>query len=87
MDILKCVDEEYFNVAHFLIDVVGAKNANLDEYMFYIASFEQEELKRGSGLLSILFGCSAAGATGAIEDDDKQQQQRAKAPLRSQPQP
>ena len=76
LDISKCVDAEYFNVAHFLLDVVGAKNANFDEYMLNIASFEQEELKRGSGLLSILFGCSAAGATGAIEDDDKQQQQR-----------
>lgn len=42
LDVLKYIDEEFFNVAHYLIDVVGIDNSTDDYYCKY--SKEEEEL-------------------------------------------
>lgn len=60
LDILKYVDEEFFNVAHFLLEVVGTNTSSLEEYNLNMASLDEAQelmLNRGGGLLSRLFGC------------------------------
>jgi len=63
LDVLKYVDEEFLEVAHFLIDVVGVSNDDLDEYLVSNDEEEKKEVNvqpRGctAGVLPLLFGCS-----------------------------
>lgn len=44
LDVLKYIDEEFFNVAHYLIDVVGIDNDNNTDDYYCKYSKEEEEL-------------------------------------------
>jgi len=74
LDVLKYIDEEFFNVAHYLIDVVGIDNNSTDNY-YCKYSKEEEELillrstqqqnkqqqKNGANRGDISGGCGGGG--------------------------
>jgi len=59
-DLLMYIDEEFFNVAHLLLDVVGRDPDNLDRYRPPAEPVAREVPETGGlRLLSRFFGCSA----------------------------
>ncbi|KAL9184533.1 hypothetical protein ACHAXT_012503 [Thalassiosira profunda] len=60
LDVLKYVDDEFFNVSRYLFTVVDTRGITGEEYMPNRSSFEEEYQKEhsGGGLLSVLFGCT-----------------------------
>ena len=78
LDQLKHVDEVFFDVAHFLLDVVG-KSVDITQFFQSTGSAVDEDLEivpsgaqqPGSGVLAKLFGCSI-GDIGVANDASEQ---------------
>lgn len=89
LDVLRYVNEEFFNVAHFLIEVVGVDKDDLEEYKLksshtndgYYEDDEEGQLGSG-GVLSRLFSCGIGGDVHnfdqALQDNRQQEDKKNK---------